>query len=592
MNSRNIKHFESLDYIIPRWIDNRGREKVRKDTKIIVRVNDLLDGSSAKVDIQCDGCEEVLIGIRWYNYKRYVRSNGKYYCKNCAHKLFGGEAYRQNKLKNGISFKQWCYDNLLKEDADKLISRWVDDLNIDKNGNILTPKDVTYSSVGINGKGYWFKCLDYLEHKPEQKRISDLTVSKCKGNIKCNQCNTIAITHPYLVKYLKNKEDAYKYSHGSNTKIPMVCPDCGYEKSMSINTLLSTGLGCPSCSDGVSYPEKFLLCAFKQLKTIDDLITQLSKTTFKWCGKYLYDFYINNIKSIIETGGMQHYKENKIWNMSLKETQENDKQKELLAKKNGIENYIVIDCRYSDMDFIKKNIMNSELPQLLNFKESDIVWLKCHEAGCSSLVKIASELWNSGIKNAPKIAIELKIDRHTARKYLKQGVKLGWCDYDSKEAMKNSFILMSKENGRKVICLTTGEVFDNSVKASKKYNLKNSSSIYHCCKHICKSAGKLSNGIKLVWMYYDEYIANNKDLKWYNNIQDSKYRKIICLTTMKVFNTVLEVQKEYNIKNNSGIYSCCEKKRKSGGKLPDGTKLIFMYYNEYLEIQNQEPLPL
>jgi len=468
-------------YIFTKWGD-----------EFEVKVEDLPDGSHERVSIECDGCGKLLENVDWQNYKKYVKEDGRYYCQKCAN----------NGYKKYVSFYEWCYDNLPKEEADWIIARWDDELNIDKDGNKLTPKDVTYSSHGLNQKGYWFKCLDHPEHKSEQKSINSFT-SGSRGSITCNQCNTITVTHPHLVKYFVNKEDALK-SYGSNKKVPMRCPDCGYEKTIAVSTLILVGFGCHRCGDGIPYTEKFIFSIFEQLNK--KFISQLTKTIFDWCKKYRYDFYIDDINGIIcECHGLQHYEENINWKSTLQDVQENDKEKEILAKENNIKNYIILDCRYSNMEWIKNSVMNSELPLLLNFKESHIDWLKCEEFGSSNFLKIVCNLWNDGIKNTTEIAEILKVSRGTIIRYLKQGVKLGWCDYNSEEQSKNNLILMTQKILRKIICLTTDEVFNSITEASIKYKVT-VSNISRCCRHKRKHAGKLNNEIKLAWMYYDEYL--------------------------------------------------------------------------------------
>lgn len=202
---------------------------------------------------QCDGCEEILPNIYWQNYLNHIKDDGKYYCKICF-----------MKLQNHKSFYDWCYENLSKEEANKIMTRWDYDKNI-KNNIKLTPKDIIFSSNGLNKKGYWFKCLDHPEHESELKHIDNLTGDKRnikrQKNINCNQCNTILITHPHLIKYLINKinkKDTIKYSYGSKKKILIKCPFCNYEKKLDFNTLSDQGFSCPKCSDGISYPEKFI----------------------------------------------------------------------------------------------------------------------------------------------------------------------------------------------------------------------------------------------------------------------------------------------------------------------------------------------
>ena len=411
----------------------------------------------------------------------------------------------KNKIKKLVSFWEWCYLNLPKELADWILSRWDNELNVDRKGNKLTPKDIGYASHGIDRKGYWFKCIDRPEHGSELKSVSNFTQGG--GNITCNQCNLIYVTHPHLVKYLVNKEDAYKYSKGSVGKILVKCPDCGHERIMDITNLVYGGFSCSRCSDGISYPEKFITNVFEQLNRLFQ--TQLSKTSFKWCGSYKYDFYINEFNGICEAMGLQHYEESRGNWGSLKDIQENDKDKEQLAKQNSINNYIVIDCRYSDMEWIKNNIMNRDpsrpdqpcLAELLDFKEDDIDWLKCDEFACSSRVKEVCNIWGKGIKNTLKISEELKLGYTTVLKYLNKGVKLGWCNYNPKEA--------NYKNSKEIICLTTGEIFDSIAKASK--GRKDKPNIVACCKGKLKSAGKHpETGEKLVWMYYEEYLELKK----------------------------------------------------------------------------------
>ena len=486
--SSRVKYYENIGYPIPRTKDNRGRMRVKAGEKIKVRIGDLPDGSNVLVDIKCDCCKKVLKDMKYQVYKKYVHENGDYYCQKCAN----------NGFEKWISFYEWCYINLSKEVADEIMSRW--DFELNK----ISPKDISFRSKGIEENGYWFKCLKCKNHKSEQKRINDFTRG-CKGTIDCNQCNIIGLTHPYLIKYLINKEDALKYSMGEHVLVSTKCPNCGLEKEILVSTLVNKGLSCKKCSYG-HYPEKFMFNVLEQLETV--FKTQLSKTIFEWCNDFRYDFYIENeYNCIIETHGKQHYEETKSnWGRSLSETQENDKQKEELARRNGIINYIVIDCRKSDIKWIKNNIMNRDpsrsdqpcLAELLNFKENDIDWLKCHEFACDlNMVKAVCDLWGNGIKNTLEIGNTLKIHKVTVMKYLRQGNELGLCDYDGK-----------KVSCKQVICLTTGETFDSLTDASEKYNV-NISSISACCKgkpHN-KSAGKHQiTKEPLEWMYYDEYI--------------------------------------------------------------------------------------
>jgi len=570
LKNNTIKRYEDLGYEIPRWLDNQGRNRVKRGTKIKIKAEDLSNGSEVSVIIQCDKCGEVLTK-KWCEYIIRVQENGEYYCQKCIpperieHRL-------KTMLDKSVSFYQWCYNNLSKEMADYILSRWDYELNI-KNGKVLSPKDISYSSSGFSGKGYWFKCLDHPEHGSEQKSINRFTGGK-PGSISFNQCNIILLTHPHLVKYFINKENAYSTEYG--IKIPMKCPDCGFPKSLTISNLKITGFCCPKCSDGVPYTEKFMFNALEQLLG-KNFTTQLSKTTFKWCGKYQYDNYVNKINCIIETHGLQHYEDfkNSKWE-SLNEIQDNDFDKEWIARKNGIKNYIIIDCRKSDMEWIKDSIMKSRLLELLNFKESDVDWLKCHEAGCSNAIKKSCEMWNNEVKNIKLIADKLKVCSATIWKHLKKGAKLGWCDYDPTMGtkMRGTFV-------KKVICLTTGEIYDSQTKAEEKMGVP-TGSVSSCCTNRTQSAGKHSEtGEPLIWMFYDDYVLNKETVGWLEKyiINRSYSNKVICLNTNEVFNSPKDAGLKYNI-HGSNISACCKGNLKSSGRNPiTGEKLKWEFYN-------------
>jgi len=368
---------------------------------------------------------------------------------------------------------------------------------------ILLSEEYKNTSLKLKWKCLKSECQD--EFLASWGSIKDGNGCSCCAGMQVGLSNCLAIKRPDLIKYLKNKEDGYKYTLGSRSTINLICPNCMFEKPVIINTFTRCGFGCPKCSDGISYPEKFMFNVLEQLKF--NFKNQLNKTTFEWCKDYKYDFYISQFKCIIETHGDQHYTDKfREHKKTLKEEQQNDKYKKELALNNNIKNYIVLDCRKSEIEFIKNSIMESNLPQLLNFKKEDIDWLKCHEYACNSLVKIVCDLWNNNI-NIKRIENKLQLSDTTIRKYLYQGTELNWCNYNGKEEL----IKMGFKNGVfgniKIICLNTNEIFNSMKDALIKYNM-NSNHISTCCKGKRKSAGKHPiTGEKLVWMYYEDWEA-------------------------------------------------------------------------------------
>lgn len=65
-------------------------------------------------------------------------------------------------------------------------------------------------------------------------------------------------------------------------------------------------------------------------------------------------------------------------------------------------------------------------------------------------------------------------------------------------------------------------------------------------------------------------------------------RKFVCINTGEIFTSASEIKPEYNVCGSS-VYKCCRGKQKTTGKLPDGTPLKWMYYDDYLkQIEKEE----
>lgn len=175
------------------------------------------------------------------------------------------------------------------------------------------------------------------------------------------------------------------------------------------------------------------------------------------------------------------------------------------------------------------------------------------------------------------------------------------------KSRKGKYIGVNSPIAKKVICITTQKTFDTITEGAKFYGIANSVHISNNCKGKIKSCGKLEDDTKLVWRYYDDYLnmseieirqvieeANNankgKNSHWYgvSRMKNSNpnAKKVICITTGVVFNTVLEGAEFYDC-NRRHIGSCCTGKRKSCGKLSDGTKLVWMYYDDYINQQKE-----
>jgi hypothetical protein len=306
-----------------------------------------------------------------------------------------------------------------------------------------------------------------------------------------------------LGKLLANQEDGYRYTKFSNNKVLFKCNNCGEEKEKKIYVVYRKGFSCSKCGDGVSYPNKFMFNVLSQLAVKFNTEYTPEWSNFKDCdcgnektkGKKRYDFYIPSKNTIVEMHGVQHYEDVKwssteLSNRNLKEEQKNDEIKFKLAKKNGINKYIVIDARNSDMNFIKSNILNSELSSLFDLNNVD--WLECHKFALSSRVKETCDIWNwlnVDERSVMKIVDIMGMSEETIRKYLKRGRDLGWCDYEEYHGMR--VVQLSLDN-------ILVEEYESGHLASKKTGTRQSG-ISLCCKGKQKTAG----GFK--WMFKDDY---------------------------------------------------------------------------------------
>lgn len=259
------------------------------------------------------------------------------------------------------------------------------------------------------------------------------------GECKCPYCNGKRIligyndlwtTRPHTAKMLSNPDDGYKYTYNSGKKVEWICPNCKTSYTKSVYDVVTNGLRCIHCSDKFPIGEKIVHTLLKYL----DIDFKYQKK-FDWSDDKKYDFYIDELKLIIEVNGIQHYCDKKHFtHTTLSEIQENDKYKLDIAMNNNIRKYIYIDSSLSDFNKIKENILNSELYDLLSlYILTDDDWINIAKKSSRSYLMICTDLWNNGWC-VNQIRDELKIHDDTVRRYLISSKKLKLCDYNTSEA--------------------------------------------------------------------------------------------------------------------------------------------------------------
>ena len=230
----------------------------------------------------------------------------------------------------------------------------------------------------------------------------------------------------------------------------------------------------------------------------------------------------------------------------------------------------------------------------INLLKSGIKILPCRQIYCVETDKV--------YKNAQEVCKEFNIKHNSMiyrvcnyekeSKYKKpktiNGYHFLW--YDVYEKNKNNldeylFKLCENKNHRKVICLETLEVFDTILSVVNKYrkpHMKDvvGSQVINACKSTSRTAYSLH------WMYYDDYLK--KIEKGESITFTTSTRTVICITTGKVFNQAILGAKYYGLNGSANMLKVCKGVANSAGKLPDGTPLKWMYYEDFLKLPQEE----
>ena len=387
------------------------------------------------------------------------RSYIKCKCKKCGHEwnapsvsLLRGYGCHQCRINNELKLQQEVFLNRLKE-----VHR----------GNIIAIDE--YNGMNRNIR---FQCsLGHIWSTDPHNVLRGSCCPYCSGRKVLKGFNDLWTVRPDIAKLLKNHEDGYKYTKASHTKVDFVCPDCGKVSNLKIIDIYNRGFSCSRCSDGVSYPNKFARSFLDQLP-IQNHICEYHPN---WAKQYFYDNYFeyNDERYILEMDGGFHYRDVPSYNQFSNDVQIIDKIKTELANQNGIK-VIRIDCQKSDCDYIKANILSSELS--LVFDLSNINWDLCNRTSHKSLLKQACDLYKSGIIKLTDIADILHVHTTTVRNYLKTGTKYGWCNYDVKQSIKK--LVKYRQNAIPIVLV------DDDLNILQEF-----CSIHDCCQKIKEQYG-------------------------------------------------------------------------------------------------------
>ena len=323
----------------------------------------------------------------------------------------------------------------------------------------------------------------------------------CTNQIVQKGFNDIWTTHPYIAKHLKNPDDGYKYTYGTNVKLSFVCPNCHgtiYNTPRDLYNKKTGSIRCSNCGDGISYPEKLITNILYQLDI--EFKYQLTSRDFKWCNKFRYDFYLPKYNCIIEVHGAQHYINRATFGNvnNFKEIIKTDEVKQKLAQK-YVKKYIVIDAKKSEFNYLKESIINSELANM--FQIENIDWNICAKKASNSLQVIICNEWDINIQDVDVLAQKYNINKATVYNYLEFGASSGFCSYCKDKNLlyqkEKQYKKIAKRLSKKIICVETGEIFNSIKDAQSKFNIKG--------KGISKTlTGQTKSAYGFHWKYLNE----------------------------------------------------------------------------------------
>lgn len=348
------------------------------------------------------------------------------------------------------------------------------------------------------------KCLrcDYIF-----KKTPNSFQGKNRNKCNCPKCdvitsrlipgfNNLATKRPDISILLKNYEDGQRNTVYSDTKVIFICPQCHHELEKKIKDVVKNGLSCSFCSDGISYPNKFMAHILDNLGINFDPEYQINNSQLR------FDFYfeINKIKYLVELDGALGHGVCNTYNMTVNEQIQRDYEKDCLAINNEY-HLIRIDCKYKKMEerkeYVINSILNSELSNILNLKNIDFedIDKKCNQ----SIIVQIGDSWNQGVCSYDDFEKIYHLKRPGIRRFLKQACAIGIISEDYKSVLSKIRLLSNKKlqasKGHRVQCIETGEIYVSIAEAQRKTGIYSIGDVLNGKR---QHAGKL-NGVKLSW---------------------------------------------------------------------------------------------
>ena len=177
------------------------------------------------------------------------------------------------------------------------------------------------------------------------------------------------------------------------------------------------------------------------------------------------------------------------------------------------------------------------------------------------------EKFNTITSAATKYNVNIEAIRQACNNHYKGATASGYqWDY-FEEGKEYELIDRTYYNSRRVICVNTGEIYESISEAEK---VKNITGISACCRGQIYTAGGCQ------WEFYED--GNKYELKEIQYKMANR-RKVICLETQKVYDSIVDAENETGATNISLVIS--KERETSGGMHWD-------YYNEGKEYRLED----
>lgn len=417
------------------------------------------DSGKKRTFIVCDcECGNKDVYVAAYNFGRNLSCG-------CSHN-------QQRKNKRKLQFKYKIGDMIISNDENiSIVARKV----IHINGQYKKYYKIRCSKCGFDSRNGCYVNEGYTNEYWIQER--EKMTCPCCSSHKVVQfgVNSIYDTDYWMVKYFKDKEIPKKITRYSSKRKEVICPFCKKKKMKCVSDIYrNKSIGCVCSQVGKSFFERYFSDICNQLSEQYGYVYD-SEITPDWCvfsdfnnttlRKGRYDFQPDkNRKIYVELDGDFHRQNNRMNGQSVEESLYIDKQKDLLANQNG---YIVIRIVCDNKKNLQDRILNSALSLYFDF--SNIDFDRAFEFAQTKIFNDICDDKNKGL-TIKQISNKYKISDSTVRRKVKDGVKLGKCNYDPYKENLEVFRRTGKENW-KHIKNVVGQCNKKSVEISKDKNV-------------------------------------------------------------------------------------------------------------------------